>query len=227
MPSEWSTTYQAKYHFIASCLRTYGTGAILGRRPLDAESDDVDFISELLTIWKRRCASTRPGCSRPASQTGHRCPRYLGAVSPPDSPPSPRSKGRSTSPARVGPNRSSPSTARPTGCFLTRARTQRDDDREALRLARRDTPRYAGTPRDRRIHEAVGAAQRVQPETGPGSHRLDVQRRTWTGCKAATVLYIIDGGGHGWPGKPVASMEEQFGHDTTSVNALGLLCLLL
>jgi poly(3-hydroxybutyrate) depolymerase len=37
---------------------------------------------------------------------------------------------------------------------------------------------------------------------------FDVQRRTWTGCKAAMVLYIIDGGGHGWPGKPVPSMER-------------------
>jgi polyhydroxybutyrate depolymerase len=52
---------------------------------------------------------------------------------------------------------------------------------------------------------------------------FDVQRRTWTGCKAATVLYIIDGGGHGWPGEPVASMEKQFGHDTTSINASALL----
>jgi polyhydroxybutyrate depolymerase len=52
---------------------------------------------------------------------------------------------------------------------------------------------------------------------------FDVQRRTWTGCKAATVLYIIDGGGHGWPGKPVPSMERQFGHDTTSIDASKLL----
>jgi polyhydroxybutyrate depolymerase len=52
---------------------------------------------------------------------------------------------------------------------------------------------------------------------------FDVQRRTWTGCKAATVLYIIDGGGHGWPGEPVPSMEKQFGHDTTSISASKLL----
>ena len=37
---------------------------------------------------------------------------------------------------------------------------------------------------------------------------FDVQRRTWTGCKATTVLYIVDGGGHGWPGKPVPSIGE-------------------
>ncbi len=52
---------------------------------------------------------------------------------------------------------------------------------------------------------------------------FDVQRRTWSGCKAATVLYIIEGGGHGWPGKPVPSMEKQFGHDTTSIDASKLL----
>jgi polyhydroxybutyrate depolymerase len=52
---------------------------------------------------------------------------------------------------------------------------------------------------------------------------VDVQRKAWVGCKAATVLYIIDGGGHGWPGKPVPSMEKEFGRDTTSIDASELL----
>jgi polyhydroxybutyrate depolymerase len=51
---------------------------------------------------------------------------------------------------------------------------------------------------------------------------FDVQKRTWTGCKATTILYIIDGGGHGWPGKPVPAMEKQFGHDTSSIDATSL-----
>jgi polyhydroxybutyrate depolymerase len=52
---------------------------------------------------------------------------------------------------------------------------------------------------------------------------FDVQRKSWIGCKAATVLYIIDGGGHGWPGEPVPSTEKEFGHDTTSIDASKLL----
>jgi len=50
----------------------------------------------------------------------------------------------------------------------------------------------------------------------------DVVKRMWSGCKAATVLYIIEGGGHGWPGKPVPSMEAAFGHTTTSIDATNL-----
>jgi polyhydroxybutyrate depolymerase len=51
----------------------------------------------------------------------------------------------------------------------------------------------------------------------------DVIKRTWSGCKAATVLYIIEGGGHGWPGKPVpAAFEAQFGKTTTSIDATKL-----
>ena len=50
----------------------------------------------------------------------------------------------------------------------------------------------------------------------------DVVKRTWSGCKAATVLYIIEGGGHGWPGKPVPAFEAQFGRTTTSIDATKL-----
>ena len=41
-------------------------------------------------------------------------------------------------------------------------------------------------------------------------------------CKAATVLYIVEGGGHGWPGKPVPAFEKAFGHTTTSIDATAL-----
>ena len=50
-----------------------------------------------------------------------------------------------------------------------------------------------------------------------------VQKRTWTGCKAATVLYIVDGGGHGWPGQPVAATEKAFGPETTQIDATNLM----
>jgi polyhydroxybutyrate depolymerase len=46
----------------------------------------------------------------------------------------------------------------------------------------------------------------------------DVRKRTWTGCKPGSevVFYIIDGGGHTWPGAiPVAS----FGKTTTQIDA--------
>ncbi|HEY7137689.1 MAG TPA: hypothetical protein VIB48_21730 [Acidimicrobiia bacterium] len=51
----------------------------------------------------------------------------------------------------------------------------------------------------------------------------EVRRRTWQHCKADTVLYIIDGGGHAWPGKPVPGFEGQFGHATTEIDATTLI----
>ena len=55
--------------------------------------------------------------------------------------------------------------------------------------------------------------ERVAPE---------VRRRTWKHCKAETVLYILDGGGHAWPGKPVPQFEASFGHATTQIDASAL-----
>ena len=51
----------------------------------------------------------------------------------------------------------------------------------------------------------------------------EVRKRTWQRCKAATVLYIVDGGGHAWPGKPVPQFEKQFGHATTDIDASTLM----
>ena len=51
----------------------------------------------------------------------------------------------------------------------------------------------------------------------------EVRRRTWTGCAAPTILYIIEGGGHAWPGKPVPAFEAQFGPGTTDIDASDLL----
>jgi polyhydroxybutyrate depolymerase len=50
-----------------------------------------------------------------------------------------------------------------------------------------------------------------------------VRRRTWQGCDAATVLYIVDGGGHAWPGKPVPAFESTFGPGTTEIDASSLI----
>jgi polyhydroxybutyrate depolymerase len=51
----------------------------------------------------------------------------------------------------------------------------------------------------------------------------EVVRRTWQHCRAATILYIIEGGGHAWPGKPVPGFENAFGHVTTDIDASTLI----
>jgi polyhydroxybutyrate depolymerase len=51
----------------------------------------------------------------------------------------------------------------------------------------------------------------------------EVRRRTWRGCAAATILYIIDGGGHSLPGRPVPGFEDQFGTTTEDIDAPGLM----
>jgi polyhydroxybutyrate depolymerase len=56
--------------------------------------------------------------------------------------------------------------------------------------------------------------ERISPE---------VLKRTWTTCEADTILYIVDGGGHTWPGKPVAAFESTFGRGTTEIDASDLM----
>jgi polyhydroxybutyrate depolymerase len=51
----------------------------------------------------------------------------------------------------------------------------------------------------------------------------EVRLRTWQGCKAKTLLYIVDGGGHAWPGRPQKTFEAQFGHGTTDIDATKLM----
>jgi polyhydroxybutyrate depolymerase len=51
----------------------------------------------------------------------------------------------------------------------------------------------------------------------------EVRRRTWKRCDADTVLYVIDGGGHAWPGKPVPQFEASFGRATTEIDASTLI----
>jgi poly(3-hydroxybutyrate) depolymerase len=50
-----------------------------------------------------------------------------------------------------------------------------------------------------------------------------VRRRTWQHCEAATILYVVDGAGHSWPGKPVPQFEAQFGPGTTEIDATALM----
>ena len=44
----------------------------------------------------------------------------------------------------------------------------------------------------------------------------EVTRRRWTGCRAETVLYIVEGGGHSWPG---AEPEPRQGYTTNEISA--------
>jgi polyhydroxybutyrate depolymerase len=56
--------------------------------------------------------------------------------------------------------------------------------------------------------------ERVSPE---------VRKQIWSNCDAPTVLYIVDNGGHAWPGKPQPAFEASFGHGTTEIDASTLL----
>jgi polyhydroxybutyrate depolymerase len=62
------------------------------------------------------------------------------------------------------------------------------------------------------------AADLVEEQVAP-----HVRHRTWHDCKAATELYVVDGAGHTWPGKPVPQFEAQFGPGTTEIDATSLI----
>jgi polyhydroxybutyrate depolymerase len=50
-----------------------------------------------------------------------------------------------------------------------------------------------------------------------------VLRRTWQHCDAETVLYIVGGGGHSWPGIRVPQHEGSLGRATTEIDATDLM----
>ena len=50
-----------------------------------------------------------------------------------------------------------------------------------------------------------------------------VRKRTWRDCTAPTELYVVDGGGHSWPGRPVPAFEKTFGPGTTEIDATALM----
>jgi polyhydroxybutyrate depolymerase len=83
----------------------------------------------------------------------------------------------------------------------------------------------AGLPKPLGIDDSMALwAKHNGCDATPTEKRIapDVRERAWSGCKAPTVLYIIEGGGHGWPGKPVPGFEKAFGHITTSIDATSL-----
>lgn len=64
---------------------------------------------------------------------------------------------------------------------------------------------------------------RCDPDPTETRIASEVRLRTWHDCAAATEFYIVDGGGHSWPWKPVPGFEKQFGHTTTEIDASTLI----
>jgi polyhydroxybutyrate depolymerase len=99
----------------------------------------------------------------------------------------------------------------------------------ATRIA--DTQFWKGNvPQGLPVHHGVDSAMhngarhnRCNPTPAEERVSPEVWRLTWRHCKADTILYVIDGGGHAWPGKPVPSFEATFGHGTTEVDASALI----
>jgi polyhydroxybutyrate depolymerase len=50
-----------------------------------------------------------------------------------------------------------------------------------------------------------------------------VTMRTWQHCAAPTVLYVIRGGGHQWPGQPQPAFAKTFGPGTKEIDATSLM----
>ena len=226
MPSEVGfTTYQKKYHFIGVAPSGLTVPAPFWDAAPSTPNYDVNFISELMThLEATLCIDTSSvfstGISNGAqlsSLLGCRLSRRIAAIAPVEG-----EEYLAPCRGRPEPILAFHGTADPvlpyTGGGLN-----------ATTIAKL----YAWhgvIPPDMPAPLGIDASMKLwarhngcKPRPVQVRIAFDVQRRTWTGCKAATVLYIIDGGGHGWPGKPVPSMEKQFGHDTTSVDASALL----
>jgi polyhydroxybutyrate depolymerase len=81
-------------------------------------------------------------------------------------------------------------------------------------------------PKGLAVHHGVDAAMRTWAahngcDAEPVEERVSphVRRRTWQHCEAATVLYVIEDGGHALPGRPVPQFESAFGKATTEIDA--------
>jgi poly(3-hydroxybutyrate) depolymerase len=61
------------------------------------------------------------------------------------------------------------------------------------------------------------------PEYYEQAVSASVRKRTWSHCDAATVLYVIEGGGHQWPGRPQPAFDATFGPGTTEIDATELM----
>ncbi len=84
----------------------------------------------------------------------------------------------------------------------------------------------AGTPTPTGVDESMQRwARHNGCDPDPVETRVspEVRKRTWSNCKAATEIYLVDNGGHAWPGKPQPAFEKAFGHGTTDIDATALM----
>ena len=84
----------------------------------------------------------------------------------------------------------------------------------------------AGTPTQKGVDASMAAwAKHNKCDPEPVEERIspEVRKRTWQHCEADTILYIVDNGGHAWPGKPQPAFEKSFGHGTKDIDASKLL----
>lgn len=79
-------------------------------------------------------------------------------------------------------------------------------------------------------HEGVDAAMAnwaahngCDPEPTEERVAPSTRRIEWQGCEATTVLYVAEGAGHTWPGKPMPAFEASMGKGTTEIDASELI----
>jgi len=89
---------------------------------------------------------------------------------------------------------------------------------------------HGEAPDDVPAHEGVDTAMDNWAahngcEPGREEERIsdEVVRYTWADCEAETVLYVVEGGGHTWPGRPTPGFEAQFGPTTMDIEATPLM----
>ncbi|MFM7063265.1 MAG: alpha/beta hydrolase family esterase [Actinomycetes bacterium] len=73
--------------------------------------------------------------------------------------------------------------------------------------------------------EAWSRRNRCSRGATPRTNKVasDVERVEWTGCTAAVQLYVVNGGGHSWPGSEfAANLEDVVGRTTMEVDATDL-----
>jgi polyhydroxybutyrate depolymerase len=67
------------------------------------------------------------------------------------------------------------------------------------------------------------AHNRCAPDPVEKKVSAHVTMRAWNHCAAPTVLYVIRGAGHQWPGQPNHAADIQFGPGTTEIDATKLM----
>ena len=83
-----------------------------------------------------------------------------------------------------------------------------------------------GLPEHRGVDEAMrrwAVHNECDPEPIENQVSPEVVSLVWENCTADTALYVVQGGGHTWPGKPIPGFEQMLGHTTTDIDATALM----